>query len=134
MGKERRAQGFIGEVLMAITRKKSMGGVLLRRPFPETEREGIAGGRRGRSDGRGPHVGEEEEGSGIPVWERFPGPRAHFLFWAERVPRGPFSYFLFLFFFFLFCFLISFVSFAKMLQIKSNHFINSSNIPCNAPN
>jgi hypothetical protein len=35
---ERRARGFIGEVLMAITREKSTG-VLLRRPFPETERE-----------------------------------------------------------------------------------------------
>jgi hypothetical protein len=43
-GKERRVRGFIGEVLMAITREKSTG-VLLRRPFPLTEREGRGKGR-----------------------------------------------------------------------------------------
>jgi hypothetical protein len=46
---------------------------------------------------------------------------------------GPFSYFLFFSSFSFFLFLI-FISFEKMLQIKSNHFLNSSNIPCNAPN
>jgi hypothetical protein len=36
--------------------------------------------------------------------------------------RGPFSYFSFLYFLFFFCFLNSFIDFAKMLQINSNHF------------
>jgi hypothetical protein len=67
MGKERRARGFIGEVLMAITREKSMGYYSGDRFQKRREREEIAGGRRGRSDGRGPHVGEGEEGSGVPV-------------------------------------------------------------------
>jgi hypothetical protein len=42
---------------------------------------------------------------------------------------GPFSYFLF--FFFFFCFLNSFISFAKMLQINSNHFQKFSKNQCN---
>jgi hypothetical protein len=53
--------------------------------------------------------------------------------WAEWLPWGLFLIF-FSFLPFLFYFLNSFISFAKMLQIKSNHFLNSSNIPCNAPN
>jgi hypothetical protein len=44
-----------------------------------------------------------------------------FNFWAERFPPRPFSIFLFSSLF-LFCFLISFVTFANMLQINSNHF------------
>jgi hypothetical protein len=53
-GRERRGGHgvLIGVVLMAITREKSTGGgVLLRRPFPETEREGEDFGRRVMTSG-----------------------------------------------------------------------------------
>jgi hypothetical protein len=52
---------LIGVVLMAITREKSTG-VLLRRPFPEVEREGEDCGRREMT--RGAHMAERGEGRG----------------------------------------------------------------------
>jgi hypothetical protein len=50
--------------------------------------------------------------------------------WAERVASALFHFY-FVFFFFFFSFLIYFVSFAKMLQINSNHFQKFSKNQCN---
>jgi hypothetical protein len=52
---------LIGMVLMAITREESTG-VLLRRPFPKTEREGEDCGRREMT--RGAHMAAREERAG----------------------------------------------------------------------
>jgi hypothetical protein len=66
------------------------------------------------------------EGERVPGYHfgvRGNGPWARSSAGLIRSP-GPVFLFSFLFFFFFFCFLISFVSFAKMLQINSNHFQN----------
>jgi hypothetical protein len=57
---------------------------------------------------------------GYRFGKRVDGPRAGFCSGPIRFPLA-FFYFFVLFFFF-FCFLISFVTFANMLQINSNHF------------
>jgi hypothetical protein len=70
--------------------------------------------------------GERGTGSGKARWAA-----GYFLFWAERVPRGPFSYFLFFssFSFSVFLFLLYLLQ--KMLQINSNHFQKFSKNQCN---
>jgi hypothetical protein len=55
-----------------------------------------------------------------------------FSYWAERVPRGPNSYFSFSSSF-LFLFLVYFISFSKLVQIDSNQFVKFSKIPSHIP-
>jgi hypothetical protein len=81
----------IGAVLMAITQEKSTG-VLLRRPFPETEREGEDCGRREMTCGA--HMaarGERAEGTGLGRGDV--GPWAHSGRGLERLPGVRFHIF-----------------------------------------
>jgi hypothetical protein len=52
-----------------------------------------------------------------------PGPKAGL---GRLVPCGLFYIFFCVLFFFFFCFLIYFISFANLIQINSNYFLNSS--------
>jgi hypothetical protein len=68
-----------------------------------------------------PPVSRRKEKRWVPVRERRYGPRADSVTGPNRFP-GSISIFISSFLLFFFCFLISFVSFAKMHQINSNHF------------
>jgi hypothetical protein len=72
----------------------------------------------------------EGEGRGYRFGEKVSGLQVDSGLGRKGFPRVLFL-FSFLFFFFFFCFLISFVSFAKMLQINSNHFQKFSKNQCN---
>jgi hypothetical protein len=86
----------------------------------------------GEPDRVGPPVSVQERGK-IPI-RVFPSWAAGwFHFWAERVPWGPVLYFYFLFSFSFFCFLTSFITFANLIQIASNHLCEVSKIPSNIP-
>jgi hypothetical protein len=63
----------------------------------------------------------------VPVRDWLAGPRASLTSGPKGFPRGPSLFFCSLSFS-LFCFLISFVDFAKLLQINSNHFQKFSKI------
>jgi hypothetical protein len=68
------------------------------------------------------HVSARWEGKReVPVRRSPTGPRAALTSGPKCSPRGPSLFFLFSSLFF-FCFLISFVTFANMLEINSNHF------------
>jgi hypothetical protein len=104
----------------------------LLRPFPVREKERDFRGRRRsdwwvRSDWWGPRVSVGREEAEIPFRVRLPGLRAGSSSGPKGSP-GPSFIFFFLFFFFFFCFLISFLDFAKKLQINSNHFQKFSKI------
>jgi hypothetical protein len=77
-----------------------------------------------------PPVSEGEREEGCTGSGEVSGPRARFFVGPKGLP-GVLFLFSFLFFFFFFCFLISFVSFAKMLQINSNQFQKFSKNQCN---
>jgi hypothetical protein len=74
---------------------------------------------------RGPHVSEGERDAAYRFGRGIAGPRAPFSVGPKGLPRPLFL------FSFLFCFLISFVSFAKMLQIDSNQFVKFPRIQHN---
>jgi hypothetical protein len=98
----------------------------------------VGPGRQRKKKGRGKRKGREGEGCG---WAGLARPVLGWVgllvgIWAPGWPRwlrlllSPF--FLFCFPFLLFSvFLISFVSFAKMLQINSNQFLKFSKNQCN---
>jgi hypothetical protein len=69
----------------------------------------------------GPTVSEREGEDGGTGSVCFPGLRAGSSA-GPKVTPWPFYYFYFFFLFFFFCFPISFIAFAKLLQIKPNHF------------
>jgi hypothetical protein len=74
---------------------------------PAVSRERGSNGQRWKTtDSGGPPVGEGKREAGVPVRERFPGPRACFLFGPNRFPEVQFQIFIspssFLFFCFLF--------------------------------
>jgi hypothetical protein len=84
------------------------------------------GGRRPRADEGVPPVSEERREKGIPFRDCFLLGCGPILVPGQMGSPGPFSYFLF-----FFCFLISFIVFAKLLQINSNHFQKFSKIQIN---
>jgi hypothetical protein len=75
-----------------------------------------------------PDKGKEKKW--VPVREMKIWAAGSFLCWAEPFPSALFLFFPF-FFLFFFCFLYFFISFAKMLQINSNHFQKNSKNQCN---
>jgi hypothetical protein len=83
-----------------------------------------------RDDSWVPHVGEGER-EGL-YWFGFwlPGSRTASPYWAEGLPRAFYSFSISFWFSFS-CFLFLFLSFAKMLQINSNHFQKFSKNQCN---
>jgi hypothetical protein len=93
----------------------------------ETVSAGFGPGRKTMTDAWGPRVGEGERGGGTDSGQRRFGPWVPFLIWAEGFPR-PFSIFFSSLLLFFFLFSNSFVSFAKKLQINSNHFQEFSKI------
>jgi hypothetical protein len=74
----------------------------------------------------------EGEGSGVPVRGKVSGPRVASGAGPKRCPQALLFYF-FVLFLFSFLISISFVSFAKRLQFKSNHFQKFSKIQNNHP-
>jgi hypothetical protein len=70
----------------------------------------------------GPPVSEVREREGVTVRVCVEVGRGPILKLGQMGSPGPFYIFFFLFFFSYFLFSISFIDFAKLLQINSNHF------------
>jgi hypothetical protein len=67
----------------------------------------------------------------VPVREMGIGPWADFLVLARKVSPGSFYIFISFFLLFLFCFLISFITFANLVQFASNQLCKVYKIPSN---
>jgi hypothetical protein len=78
----------------------------------------------------GPNVSKREREQRVPVQGGVLLGRGIVLAVGWNGSRGPVSYFSFSFSFPFFVFLISFIDFAKMFQITSNHFQRFCKIPC----
>jgi hypothetical protein len=115
---------------MAITREELVGAFTP--ACYRFQREGERNQREERDDRWGPPVSEGREGRGYRFGEGASWAAGLIWSWARWFPRGPFSIFIFLSLF-PFLFSISFVSFAKRLQINSNHFQKFSKIQNNQP-
>jgi hypothetical protein len=81
-------------------------------------------------DSWGPLVSEMRERAGYQFGLQVSWTMGRIWRWAEPLPLGPFLFFS-LFSSFLFLFPISFITFANLVQIESNQFVNFSKIQIN---